>query len=318
MPVGRKEIIVGLLLLWLALTGGYSGRQEPDLVLINLALWLALMIFSFPRGPLTWPVLAIIAATLISAWFNRSWYGLQLAAVWAGYLAISDLAARWKDETIHNAARLTLPLYILVALVLLPRGNTNIVAFNLVGLALLASPAFNWWLFAPVILAVGGLLHSMGGIIAAVFSTWPHFRQGKVVLGVSVVPLVLLGWWANPAGYAWRLEFWAAAWQGFVSSPVWGIGPGRYYTLVNDPYHWAHAHNIIMTTLAETGLLGLIALAGLAWSIWRRWGSLPAWAAALVSAFVAWSLVDEPLRFWGPGAMMMIALSRLRANRSLQ
>ena len=61
-----------------------------------------------------------------------------------------------------------------------------------------------------------------------------------------------------------RMAHWQAAWNMFRSSPIVGIGPGRYASAyaefrVND--FWidplGHAHNLYLNIMAETGLIGI-------------------------------------------------------------
>ena len=108
----------------------------------------------------------------------------------------------------------------------------------------------------------------------------------------------------SPDSYLLRLGFWGQALADFIKSPLLGSG-GQYQI----GQYW-HSHNLILTTAAERGLSGLLPLAGLAWSVARRWSRLPAWAAAIIAAYGAWSMVDEPLQFAGPGLIFFIALAK--------
>lgn len=312
----RPTLTLALLLLWLALTGGYSGWQQPTLLLVNVAGWIGLMVWLViqSKGSLSMSnistskvdicLLLFVLAMGLSTVSTGTWQvGLIKIGVWLAYLVFYQLARRWPDETIHRAALWALIPYALLSFFHVE--NDNVVAFNLLGLALLAMPGWNWFIFSPAVLIMGGLLSCVAGVLSAlVAATRYAARPGIFYLGFA--PLALLGWWINPAGYAWRLTFWADAWRGFWAAPIAGLGPGMYYTL-ND---WPHAHNIIATTAAEGGLIGLAALGLLIWAVARRWSALPVWAAAVILAFGAWSLVDEPLHFWGPGFMFFIALGR--------
>jgi hypothetical protein len=194
----------------------------------------------------------------------------------------------------------------------LPWENSNAVAFNLLGLALLAMPALNLKIYGPVVLILGGWLNCVAGVLSALIAALRYAPRTTRHALLLLIPLGLgFGWWINPTGYAWRLQFWADAWRGFTAAPLLGLGPGQFYRLNDD---WPHAHNILATTAAETGLIGLAALGLLLWAIARRWSSLPTWAAAVVAAYGAWSLVDEPLHIWGAGFIFFIALSRLKTE----
>lgn len=310
--IGRKETLIGLLLLWLVLTGSYAGWQRPELVIINVALWAVLVLLNVTRfyapAGVEWAILAMAGATLLSAAATGAWSaGLKNAGVWIGYLMILSLSRSWPDRAIQGGALLAL-VPILVFSVL-PWENSNVIAFSLLGLVLLSARQV---LIYPAILLIGAL-HSIGGVLATLVANLGRFPQGRVVLGVSFLPLVLLGYAVSPLSFSWRLRFWADAWQDFTSSPLWGIGPGNYESAV-----WGHAHNTVFSTAATTGLIGLAALGLLVWVVVRRWSQLPSWALVTLAAFAAWSLVDEPLGFWGPGAMMMMALSRVCTQTETQ
>lgn len=305
-----KTLPLALVLLWFALTGGYAGWQNPTLTLVNviaftgLMAWLMLSVQKLNYSPVDTGFFFFLTAMMVSTIVTgTSETGVIKISVWFAYLAFYHLAQRWPDETIHRAALWALIPYALFSF--FPWENPNVVAFNLLGLALLAMPSWNLKIYSPVILVIGGLLNCVAGVLSALVAATRYVaRPGLLCLGL--LALIPVGWWVNPAGYAWRLQFWADAWRGFWSAPFFGLGPGQYFTL-ND---WPHAHNIVATTAAEGGLIGLAALAWLVWAVARRWPQLPVWATALVAAYGAWSLVDEPLHFWGAGFIFFIALSR--------
>jgi hypothetical protein len=271
---------------------------------IGLMVWLAwcTSVHKLNLDPIALALLLFVSSMALCLLATEAWQTGQIkVGVWLGYLAFYYLARQWSDETIHRAATWAFIPYALISLFHVE--NANVLAFNLVGLALLSGLPL---LIAPAGLIAAGWLSSIGGLLASgLGATCYTKRPGLLALGL--VPVGLIGWLVNPAGYAWRLQFWADAWQGFLSSPLVGLGPGMYYTL-ND---WPHAHNILATTAAEGGVIGLAALGLLIWAVTRRWAGLPSWAAAVILAFGAWSLVDEPLHFWGPGFIFFTALSRL-------
>lgn len=318
----RQKIIVALLLLWLALTGSYAGWGNPIILFINFLLWLVLMIWLCIRAPhqdmIGWAIISLMTATILSAGLTQHWYvGLTQAAILSGYLAIYLLARQWLDEeAIHQGAFLCLIIYMILSTI--PWENTSILAFNLIGLAWLAWPIGGWWMLLTIAIfnmaylgSIGCYLAIMGGAIV-MWRSRPGLRLAAVG---SVVPLLLIDWlMMGDAAFAFRVRFWADALNMFLASPLWGIGPGAYRSLVYWHAVYWHAHNLILTTAAELGLLGLVALGGIILAIWKRWAMFPIWAAALTMAFAIWSLVDEPTKFWGPGAMLMIAWSKMRVQ----
>lgn len=319
----RQKIIVALLLLWLALTGGYAGWGHPITLFINFLLWLALMVWLCVRMPrvdtLGWAIIGLMAATLVSAALTGHWYaGLTQAAILSGYLAFYYLARHWPDETIHHGAFCCLVVYSILCCI--PWEHSNVLAFSFVGLAWLAWPMGGWGMLTFIAifnLAYLGTripgLYGMGCYLAllagATVIVWRRFKSVTrwAIVASMAVPLLLLDWIVGSGTYVVRLIFWLDALIMFLASPLWGGGPGSYESVT----YW-HAHNLPLTTAAELGLFGLMAVGGIIWSIWKNRTALPAWAAALTVAFAIWSLVDEPTRFWGPGAMLMIAWSRTR------
>ncbi len=74
-----------------------------------------------------------------------------------------------------------------------------------------------------------------------------------------------------------RIYIWQSAWTMWREHPVTGVGLGTFswwYPKYKLPQateeRVAFAHNIILNTLAETGVLGLVALGALVWSWYRR------------------------------------------------
>lgn len=310
-------IKLALLLLWLSLTGGYEGWASPPLLMLNVAGWAMLVIWGVwsIRGKPTlttidYTLLAIIASMGLSTSLAGNWqHGLIKIGVWAGYWVLFRLGRRWPDDTINRAGLLALAVY--APLALFTWENPNVIAFNLVGLTLLALPVTGF--YAPYLLGACGsllaLLGSIGGLLALLVAGIVH--AGRLLelsprwAAAAIVPVVG-GWWVSPGSYSYRLQFWGDALNGFWTKPIFGLGPGMYFTLNN----WPHAHNMALTMAAECGSGGLLALGAFVWAVGRSWPRFPVWAAALIAGFAVWSLVDEPAHFWGPGFMLMLAISR--------
>lgn len=300
---------LALILLWLVITGGYAGWSHPAFLLANLAFLTTLGAIYFILIRHTGPdaveiaLLIFIGAIIISTVATQEWHGALRVTIWLGYLGVYRLSKAWSDSTIHRAARWSLIPYALTCF--FPWENSNIIAFNLLSLALLTNLGILGWVGIGMIYlgSMGGLLST--GVGVAIFTKRPK------LLWVGLGALTLAGWIIEPASYAIRLSFWVDAWRGFLLSPLWGIGPGQYHTLIGG---WMHAHNIVATTAAEMGLIGLAALGWLAWVIARGFHTLPTWAAALVAAYATWSMVDEPLQIFGAGFIFFIALSRTKGG----
>lgn len=300
-----RACTLALLLLWLTLTGSYAGWKSP-LLWVNVVGWgllLAWMIGQAAKnslGRVETAMMLFITALLASAIITGA--GIGRIAVWFAYLGFYYLGSHWTDDEIHRAAALALVPYGLASF--LPWENPNVIAFNLLGLILLAAPALDWKLYSPFYILLAWPLNSVGGCLAGLIGTLGYASR-ITHHALLLIPLMAMGAWLNPVGCFYRLQFWAEAWRNFLLFPIWGIGPGNYHLA-----GWWHAHNIVATIAAETGLIGLAGVSLLIWTIARRWLTLPAWAAAVVLAYGAWSLVDEPLHFWGAAFIFFLALSR--------
>jgi O-antigen ligase len=191
--------------------------------------------------------------------------------------------------------------------------NANVAAFNLVSLGLLAIPVVENFGTRPVIGLVAGLtiglisLGSFGGLLALAVAVSVYlFRNGLVNYKMAYCsPLAALPViWLSPHSVLYRLQFWRDAWQGFLTHPLFGIGPGMYW-FING---WPHAHNFFAHNLVELGIVGFVCSFGLALAITKEISRLQTWAVVVVAAMGAWSLVDLPTFFWGPGAVLFLSL----------
>jgi len=313
--LNHRGIIVALFLLWLSLTGTNAGWRQPIILLLNLLLWLGLIIWfclcvPWKNDLLGLSLFGLICSVLLSAGLTSRWpAGTSYVLVLFGYLTIYYFARSWSSEAIQRGAFLAVVIYMILCC--FGWENTNIMAFSLLGLAFLAFPVGGWGMSLFVALFNFVYLHSMGCTLALITGSvvllWHHksllLRFGVVC---SIFPILLFDWWGNRATYTLRIGWAMDAIRDFLTSPIWGIGPVSSYQNT-----W-HAHNMVLSIAAELGIVGLLALAGPGWAVWRNRARLPIWAIALTAAFIVWSLVDEPLKFWGPGAMLMMAWSRMR------
>ena len=161
------------------------------------------------------------------------------------------------------------------------------------------------------------------GIFAA---TWPLLKhrvksaQRKIVsclIGFTVLTVLFL----TPVGGATqfrslsatgqnqdRMFIWGRAIEVFVDKPMFGTGYGHYPKASPTLYHSAnprlpaknHGHNLVVTLLAETGLVGFWAFVWMMFRFWRacRLRRRDPWARSAFGAclmFFAASLVHDPL-----------------------
>lgn len=192
------------------------------------------------------------------------------------------------------------------AVLLGPQGNANILAVCPLLFLLASNSTAQKWLYGAVLL----WLASRGAIVGAavglliVTGRRPDWAWSGAAVAVG---LLLIAWRPGTAYY--RLGYWEAGLLAWLSSPVWGVGPAGLAArhLIDQPgaaLDQIHSHNILITTGAELGLVGLAALAWMGWHLWQSLAS--DWQRAIVAALGVWSLVDEPL-FW-PGPLLLLAL----------
>jgi hypothetical protein len=180
-----------------------------------------------------------------------------------------------------------------------------------IGLAIhvLDTPQMIWLGLAVAAEIALGSLGGILGLLTALVITWRISSKRLIPAGLALIAVAAI---CRPDSIAWRLTYWRVAWDAFLSSSIVGIGPGSYYTLWPVGQAWYHAHNIVMTTAAETGLVGLAALGFAGWQLLQLMRSHPwAWQTAVIAGLLAHSLIDEPLQFWGPGLAFMVAVATL-------
>jgi tetratricopeptide (TPR) repeat protein len=153
---------------------------------------------------------------------------------------------------------------------------------------------------------------------------WPLWLLGLLAvilvtgfLGALIVAGDLLGA---------RGVFWTAAWWTFWRSPLWGSGPFTFGTQLmlyesTPPYPiYPHAHNYLLNTAAETGLLGLVASVWmtivLGMALLRTWQgasrthrSLMAGGIGSLLGFATHSLADNHIILPSIGLIVVAALA---------
>ena len=275
--------------------------------------------------PLAFPLVMLGVANLASVLQNGAWNGLITVVQWTGYGVALLWFSRWTVEEIQQAASYLWPFHVALAYTPLLFGgwwnNMNVIAALIVGLYLLSLKSFDYksydslWL-AIIFVTVGWWLESVGGLIA--------LSVGVVIVimkefDLAIIPLsgllVGAGYFISPASYLWRLTFWAEAVRLFTLRPYLGIGSNQF-KVVSGGASYLHAHNVIFTTLAEMGMVGFVPLM----MFLRRvaMANLSTWSRSVVLPFMIWSLLDEPLRFWGVGAIFILALSQSKNQPGVQ
>lgn len=275
------------------------------------------------------------------------------AVAGAALAAVLNLIRLWE-----GAVRLDNPLTAFVRLLIHARFNISYGDVNAAGsyfvlglfaaLGLALAPRRRLWLLAALLVASSVWITSSrtAMIVAALALLLPAGVLAMRIRGVAVRRTVLVGSAAvlaiaaGVAAYALpqrgnqqsvlaatrvRVEMAATSLRMTASSPVFGVGIGRYYSRSGEfsspellqifpPAVHENAHNNFLQFLAELGIVGLAAILWLLWSCARlitplvaaapadpvRWGLV----TGLVSFVLSWLgghplLLDEPaLTFW--------------------
>lgn len=174
----------------------------------------------------------------------------MLASVAVAASAVPLYFAKLDKEKTSLLAAL---LFISWALVMWSGGRISIVA--IVVLILLLSFAARVYLrvswsklFALFMLL---LLASLSAEQMAVFS-WSGMQRAAGMSSAGLEQGLLTG--VEKIGNG-RIEIWQTAFEGFMQSPLWGLGPYGYYFL-DRPSFYDHTHNFLIEFLVEWGLIG--------------------------------------------------------------
>jgi len=324
--ISRKQPGIMLLSLAFVLLSQYGGTKfylNPLVMACFSLAWLGLLwawvFIHRPASPammtvFRWPVIALILSALVNfrldGWLiNR--LGLASAAL---LLLLIQIDA----DTLRRSlllAGLVWPL----AWLLEPVDNRNIQAVwpLLFAAVVITSPASMWrWLYFGAQVGLLLWLGSRGAIIglaAALAGYYVIYFRWRVSIGM-IVAAVMLG--TALLFYRWntamfRLFYFQRGIEAFLSAPLFGVGPGglRSLGLIFSEGVWQpHAHNFLLSVLAETGLIGLAGLGLAGYTFYRLRPALliERWHVTALLALAAHSLVDEPL--WWPGPLLAAAL----------
>lgn len=219
-----------------------------------------------PRDRPVWPAAIVGWGGVLGVWVS-----LRLAVA----LTDPDLSSfyRVKNAVVTPlGASNTLAGYLLVptvaGLVLATRDRRLLVPAVLAGVGLVATLSRGALAAATVALVVGGVLVLRRRIVVAAAAAAAALAAVASLAAASRLPDVAT---SSPDG---RLALWRAAVDALLDAPLLGVGLNRFATVTADlsqPHD--HAHNLVLHTLAESGLLGGLAYlaiwAALARRLWR-------------------------------------------------
>ena len=328
-----------LFLIPLPLLFGYQVLSRPWIATLFAVYGLVIIGLSIPAiirpvdRPLYWPALIILLGIFGSSVFN--FRGEALSRLLIGLVGLCALVSlRISLDDVAILAVLACGFWLMVP----EWENSNVMAawvmifsvgviqrvqqtffddkglFDLVkaGRLRLAWVWASLWIGPIVVMA---LLGSRGGFmgltVALIYLMKPDFTIMQLVPVSMILPVVMIQVTAatglKTAGY--RLVYWVDALLAGMAHPLAGVGPGGLISLklITEPGvgHQIHAHNFILSTAAEGGLIGLACL-GLAVLLTLRMVRagfrLSGWRTAILMGLLAHSLIDQPL-FW-PGLLI--------------
>lgn len=195
-----------------------------------------------------------------------------------------------------------------------------------------------WLGTATVVAASFGLLVIASGGRDKMAAWWRILRTRPwllILTGLGITVLAAGGTWlglkqlqhpSHGGILIARRDFWLSAWYTFLSSPLWGTGPFTYgtqfmkYTPIPPWRPYPHAHSYLMTTAAETGIIGLVASGWMALAIvvafkrtWQLAGRehrlLMAGCGASLLGFSVHSLVDNHVSVPAIALALIVALA---------
>ncbi len=198
-----------------------------------------------------------------------------------------------------------------------------------------------WLATGTSLLSLAGAAAWRYGLKGRIWTRRVHFSKRKFLIGgilaaIAVTMVVVITVWTATNVFETprratgdRVTFYRIAWQSFKEHPLTGTGPFTFglnllkqLSIPPDQPH-SHAHNLILNTAAELGLLGLLALSATVTLVVRRlvnllqhvtepheWALVAACGASL-AGFGVHSLVDMPMMF---PAVMLLMLAILAAG----
>jgi len=250
------------------------------------------------RAILATPLSPIFAAAAVSALANGGWWSR------VADLALYAVALAWfidrkpdLDRDLVKTGWLVIGVSLVEWVYLLQRGggrvhllgNPNVIAYAL-GIVLPLGRGWAWWTLGSLAMVATGSRAGLLGLVVYAAREIPRWA-GLAVGGVAGILLAI----AKPARTLYRVEFFSQAIRSFVYRPIFGVGPGMYRS--GD---WIHAHNVVLTWMAETGIVGLVGLAISIFLVTKNRSGDVAGEPDLSPIFIIspFFLVDDQTMYW--------------------
>jgi len=313
--------IITILILFVALAGGvrfYHQFYPLGAIFLLLGLvalpWAAYLWYRDHRPKLFLPAAVLIIPMVLSALATPDILPVSLSRILLFTIALAILVIAESQNPVDLQGGLWWAGLIWPLLLWLTdrQDNYNIVAvwsvvFCLVGLR----SGSVWYILSHLaMLMVFGSRGAILGLTGGVLVLYHRQIVTHRAITFSFVALALVGMIVyRPTTALYRLHYWQHALVAWSQSPLFGVGSGgiKALQLIPEPGggYQIHAHNIFVTYLTETGLIGLAALIVSGGYIYASRFAFSRWQTAIVTALVLHSLVDEPL--WWPGPLMLAA-----------
>jgi len=286
------------------------------------------------------PLLPVAGVAVVSALINGGWW--SRVADWTLYAVALAYLVDQRPNADREIVRvgwwvIGISLFEWLGLVMLGGehgyrvrllGNPNVIAGMLLvvwplGLERLTGQRRRWWwwLGLAAMIATG----SRGGLLGLALYGVHKLNIKKWVLFVVVIIVLVALIPVRIRSSADRIDMYIQAMYDAVKQPIFGIGPGMYRDYIATRQHvtvgswwnynhvvYMHAHNVVLTALAEMGLIGL---AGWALAVWqaRRWTVRD---AARLAALLPVFLVDDMTMYWAVMLGVVYVISQSQEVRT--
>lgn len=245
--------------------------------------------------------------------------------LWLWISGVLLLGQRWPKSEVSSAMGasfwILLCVWIGERLFDLSLINRNILAFSLFGtlaLSIDSMRGFYWRIGAGTLLCIGCIDQSFGLVIVALVALAIQFlpRRAKLICAIAILMLAATFYVYSPRSIQGRIPMWQESIGKFIEHPLMGVGTGVQPTYYFDfPRVAAHAHNLVVSALREGGVALLLAMLVLGTCVVRRYGVLTRGSKIVMIGYCTWSLIDEPLFWWGSATIFALGLTQI-ANES--
>lgn len=261
---------------------------------------------------LLWALLTFALIMVLGALHRHVSIGANLRLItWLSSPVVYFACRQWGQRISRLAVLGTLPVLVYESI---GCENDNILSMTLIAYSLLAWNELNWGALISVLaVSAYGLYyrHTQAILIALPFAgaalCFHKYRRLSMVAALIAVILIVVLRNHTSHFFQGRDIFLRIALADWAQYPIFGKGPTAIFFDGMDLH--AHAHNLILTTLSELGLVGLVVITWIGFAIGRHWKAYSARDRFYILVFAMWSLVDDPLQWPLINGLFMLVLS---------